>query len=488
MTEMERKLKLNEIIERINNGSCQVLGAGVSNVPLVRWLSAKGARVVVRDMKEREKIDSADELSALGAELITGVGYLDGLDSLPDPERAVIFRSPGMRPDIKEISDAAKKGALLTSEIELFLLLTPSRVIAITGSDGKTTTTTLVGRIMDFCVDGRVYVGGNIGTPLLPVAESMTEKDVAVVELSSFQLQTFDHSCNTAVITNITPNHLNWHTDMDEYTESKYNVFSKGGCKRLVVNSDNEGSLNAARRAVELGLDLDIVYFSMLGDSYDSTVPEFANEGAVAIYLKDGKITVGTKNGERAVLNAADIKIPGDHNVANYMTAIGACLDDISDFSRVEKLAKEFGGVAHRLELVRMFDGVKYYNSSIDSTPTRTRAALSALKESPIVICGGADKGVSFLPLAEALCQRAKAVVLTGACRDKILAAFDELDGSYIRPEIFVCPDFTEAVEKAREIASTGDTVLLSPACTSFDAFRNFEERGNTFRKIVNSF
>ena len=277
-------------------------------------------------------------------------------------------------------------------------------------------------------------------------------------------------------------------SDMDEYTEAKYNVFSKGGCKRLVVNSDNEGSLNAARRAEELGLELDIVYFSMLGDSYDSTVPEFANEGAVAVYLKDGIITVGTKNGERAALNAADIKIPGDHNIANYMTAIGACLNDINDLSRLEALAKEFGGVAHRLELVRILDGVKYYNSSIDSTPTRTRAALSALKESPIVICGGADKGVAFLPLAEALCQRAKAVVLTGACRDKILAAFDELDGSYEKPDVFVCPDFAEAVEKAREIAREGDTVLLSPACTSFDAFKNFEERGNTFKKIVDSF
>ena len=192
---------------------------------------------------------------------------------------------------------------------------------------------------------------------------------------------------------------------------------------------------------------------------------------------------------ETEILNANEIKIPGRHNIANYMTAIGISLEWIGDMDVVRRLSREFGGVDHRLELVREYNGVKFYNSSIDSTPTRTAAALSALKGKPIVIVGGADKGISFEPLARSLCDRAKGVVITGACRDKILAALENYDGyDPSKLPTYVCPDFIDAVHKAKDIAIPGDTVLLSPACTSFDAFRNFEERGNTFVKIVNSY
>ena len=216
-------------------------------------------------------------------------------------------------------------------------------------------------------------------------------------------------------------------------------------------------------------------------------MPQFAQKASPkAIFIKDGWAVISDGKAEEKIFKTDEVKIPGKHNIANYMTAVGACLELVDDFDTVRNIAKAFGGVPHRLEFIREHDGVKYYNSSIDSTPTRTAAALSALKEKPIVIVGGADKGVSFLPLAESLCDRAKAVVITGACREKILAAFDGYDSK--KPEIFVIPDFREAVEKAKEIASAGDTVLLSPACTSFDVFKNFEERGNTFKNIVNSF
>ncbi len=473
MTDEKRAYLKREIENRIKNGVCQVLGAGISNLPLVCWLSEKGAKIIVRDMKTADKIDSADEIISLGCKLIAGGDYLDTLP-LDCDEKTLIFRSPGMRPDIEQIIKAVERGAMLTSEMELFLLLTPAKVVAITGSDGKTTTTTLTGKMLSNV--GRVFVGGNIGKPLLPEVENMTSDDFAVVELSSFQLQTMKMSCQTAAITNITENHLNWHHGMDEYTEAKFNAFRHGECQRLVLNADNEGTLAAGKLASELLPRPRLVFFSL-----DGNFPECADE---KVYIKDDALTWSDGTLERKLLDISSIKLPGRHNVANYMTAIALCLPYLADIDGVKALASEFGGVEHRLELVRVHKEVKYYNSSIDSTPARTAAALSALNEKPIIICGGSDKGVDFVPLARTLCKRAKAVVLTGACRDKILSAFG---GMTDKPGIYVEPDFTDAVEKAASLADNGDTVLLSPACASFDAFMNFEERGRTFKKIINS-
>lgn len=492
MTRTGKQELLQEIINRIRGGYCQVLGAGISNVPLIRWLASKGAKITVRDMKSKEKMDEklVGELASLGTLLVCGEGYLDSLKNLDDPEKTVIFRSPGMRPDLPEIKAAVYAGAILTSEMELFMMLTPTRVVAITGSDGKTTTTTLTGKMLSSFVDGKVYVGGNIGKPLLNEVEKMTEKDVAVVELSSFQLQTMKSPADIAAITNITPNHLNWHTGMEEYTEAKYNVALNGECRRLVINADNELSCNAGKRALDLEMPPRLVFFSLKANNYREAIPQYAeNILCEALFVRKDMIVWSDGISERELFGTDDIKIPGRHNIANYMTAIGATLEYINDIEAVRKIAREFGGVEHRLEFIREYNGVKYYNSSIDSTPTRTEAALSALSERPIVICGGADKGVSFEPLARALCDRAKAVVLTGACRDKILAALTSFDGYHASSfPTYVCPDFTDAVNKARDISEKGDTILLSPACTSFDAFKNFEERGNTFKNIVNSY
>ena len=489
MTDTERRDLLNEIQKRINGGFCQVIGAGVSNVPLVRWLCKRRADVTVRDGKPFARLDSARELTMLGAKLICGAEYLESLAELPHPTRTVIFRSPGVRPDLPAIQAAVDAGAILTSEMELFLLMTPAKVIAITGSDGKTTTTTLTGMIAKAASGKRVFVGGNIGKPLLPEVENMTDNDIAVIELSSFQLQTMTHSCDTAVITNITENHLNWHHGMEEYTLAKYNVFQNGGCRRLIINFDNELTVRAGEVAISLDVPPSLTFFSLTADSYAKSVPSYAKGIATALFVREGSVVLSDGTTETEILKTDDIKIAGRHNVANYMTAIGACLDELSDFECVREIAKDFGGVPHRLEFVREHNGVKYYNSSIDSTPTRTAAALSALKEKPITICCGADKGTSFVPLAEALCARAKAVVLTGASKDKILAALNDYDGySTDALPTYVCPDFLSAVEMARDVAVEGDTVLLSPSCTSFDAFNKFEERGDTFKKIVNSF
>jgi UDP-N-acetylmuramoylalanine--D-glutamate ligase len=475
---------INEIYYRIKHGHCEVLGAGVSNLPLVEWLTERGADVTVRDVKPIEAIRHVDRIKACGATLICGADYLKELGKAADPDKTLIFRSPGIRPDVPEIASAVKNGCILTSEMELFFYITKANIVAVTGSDGKTTTTTLIGKILEESKKGRVFVGGNIGKPLLPDNEIMTEKDFAVVELSSFQLQTMKVSAPVAVITNITPNHLNWHTGMEEYTEAKYNVCKHGECKRLIVNSDNELSKQAA---LEIKHDAEFIFFSLIAGSYEDAVPKEITK-ATAVYERNGIIYYSDGNEENELMKSSDIKIPGRHNVANYMAAFAATMEYATP-EDVKNVAMTFGGVEHRIELVRELDGVKYYNSSIDSTPTRTAAALSAFDKKVIVICGGYDKNIPFEPLAETLCERAKAVVLTGACADKILTALESYDG-YKNSDIEVYrePDFYDAVKKTRLIAKKGDIVILSPACASFDAFENFSERGRAFKETVNLF
>lgn len=464
------------ITEKLNSGTVAVLGFGISNRPLVEFLLQKGCKINVRDAKNAE---------ALGEDYIrmknAGVNFILGEEYLSDIYEDVIFRSPGIRPDMGSIGDAVKRGAILTSEMEYFLLLTKAYVIAITGSDGKTTTTTLTYKLLEEELRGsdrRVYVGGNIGRPLLPLVSEMTENDFAVIELSSFQLQTMKNArINRAVITNITPNHLNWHVDMEEYSAAKANIFAGSETDRLTVNAFDDRT-----RAYGFGFTGNTAFFSY------KSVPEECRKDSSVFEAVDGVICCCNGNKKEPVLNVSDIKLPGDHNVENYMAAISATWGFISK-ENILKVAKNFGGVEHRLEFVRELDGVKFYNSSIDSSPTRTAAALSALKERPIVICGGYDKNIPFEPLAEALIMRAKAVVLTGATREKILDALKSSpDFSEDTLKVYVKPEFSDAVQTAKDIARSGDTVLLSPACASFDAFPNFEVRGNTFKKIVNEF
>lgn len=453
-----------------NGKRCAVLGLGVSNLPLIDFLLDRGARVSARDQKPVDETDGRIAAwRARGVEFVCGESYLDGIDA------DFVFRSPGIRPDIPQIADAVKRGAVLTSEMELFFELCPAKIFAVTGSDGKTTTTTLTYKLLEAEAEKegkgrRVFVGGNIGTPLLPRLGEMRDDDFAVVELSSFQLMTMQKSAWGAAITNISPNHLNWHTDMDEYTRAKYNIYGDD-TQRIVLNADNP--LTAA--LINAGRAEKIVF------SLDKHPDAFG--GDVKIYEEDGYICV---NGEK-VLNTADIKIPGRFNVANYMCAIGMTLGFVSP-ETVTALAKSFGGVEHRNEFVREIGGVRYYNSSIDSSPSRTMAALSAYPKKPVLICGGRDKHVPFDGLAKAILTEAKALVLTGEAKEQILTAVKNAVGYTPAFPILIRDDFADAVEAARSLASPGDIVLLSPACTSFDAFKNFEERGKAFKSIVNSF
>ncbi len=456
-----------------------MLGIGISNIPLIDFLLSRGARVSARDMKNKEALgDIARELEDKGVELVLGKGYLD--DICED----VIFRSPGIRHDLPGIARAIERGALLTSEMELFFELSPAKIIGITGSDGKTTTTTLVYKLLSeqFARDGRgrrVYVGGNIGKPLLPEVDEMNENDVAVVELSSFQLQTMTRSPERAVITNITPNHLNWHTDMEEYTEAKKNICTNIGNVYLTLNAENDRTAEIAKKA-----DRAVTVFSS-----KRSAAELSREFDCPVICEDnGYISFFEGGCGMPIIKVSDIKLPGRHNVENYMAAI-SLVRGMADPDVIAHVARTFGGVEHRLEFVREHEGVKYYNSSIDSSPTRTVAALSSFSHKVIVICGGYDKNIPFEPLADVLIERAKTVVLTGATREKIkaaLVAHSLFEASGI--DMIEKEDFREAVTAARNSAKEGDIVVLSPACASFDAFKNFEVRGNFFKDTVNSF
>ncbi len=472
----------SEIFKKINNSLCHVLGFGRSNIPLVAFLLKHGARVVVHDKNTAvTESEAARKYVSEGVEFITGECYLSGL------EGDFIFRSPGFRSDLPEITAAVRRGVILTSEMELFFELTDARVFGITGSDGKTTTTTLTHMFLDAeCKKrgyGRAYVGGNIGAPLLPLVEKMTSDDFAVVELSSFQLFTMRRSPERAVITNISPNHLDWHKSYEEYISAKCNICMHRPIKALITNAECDITSEIARNS-----DLPVTYFSSKRGSYEAIVPPYKTN-CRAIYEKDGAIvSEGTYGGKREILKVSDIKLPGRHNVENYMCAI-AVTEGIVSPELIADIAKNFGGVPHRLEYVRTLDGVKYYNGSIDSSPSRTHSALSALSCKPIIICGGKDKGIPFDGLAKDLCTQTKAVVLTGATANTIKSEIERCplyDPEKLRVELV--PDFADAVRMARSIAEDGDTVLLSPACTSFDAFKNFEERGDYFKKIVNEF
>jgi len=470
------------MIRNLKGVRATVVGLGISNLPLIDYLLSHGAIVTARDGKERKDLGNvAKDLEARGVRVISGKDYLQNI------EADLLFRTPGIRPDRPEFAEAVARGAYLTSEMELFLELTPAHVIGITGSDGKTTTTTLTGLFLEAqfkrSATRRVFVGGNIGAPLLPCLEDMTKDDVAVVELSSFQLQTMRRSCHAAAVTNLSPNHLNWHTDMEEYVDAKTNIFRHAQNGHVVINAENERSTSLLPRIRQR-----VTLFSSEKHSFSAFSP-LLKKGDAAVWERDGKIFWSDGDTEVELIKVDCIRLPGKHNLENYMTAL-ALTCSLVEREAVDSVAATFTGVRHRLEPVREFEGVRYYNSSIDSSPTRTTAALSALApERPIVICGGADKNFSFEPLAVSLCRYAKAVVLTGQTAQKIqnaLQAREEVTSGAL--PVLSVPDFRGAVEAARSIACRGDIVLLSPSCTSFDAFKNFEERGDFFCRIVRDF
>ena len=464
--------------EKFSDKNIILLGFGVSNVPVAREFIAAGmgAAVTVRDMKPFSELGNiAREFADAGVRFECGIEPTK--DFSCDTSRAVIFRSPGIRPDAGDLTSAVKSGAILTSEVEFFCEHTPARIIAITGSDGKTTTSTLTSLILkEGYKGGKVYLGGNIGTPLFPLLDEIGVNDICVLELSSFQLMTMDSRATNAAITNITPNHLNWHIDMNEYAEAKYRVCGKKTA-RLVLNATDSYCRELAGKT-----KTPKILFSAYKDSYAA----LDACGAKGIFLRGGEIIISDGVSEEVLLLASDIKIPGVHNIENYMTAI-ALTYGIAEKDAAVRVAKTFGGVAHRLELVREKDGVKYYNSSIDSSPTRTIAALSTFSNKPTLIIGGRGKKTPYDGLARELYLRAGAVILTGETADEVSEALASVASEYPDSELKILreEDFAACIKLAESITPSGSAVVLSPAATSFDKFKNFAERGEVFKTLV---
>lgn len=452
--------KLDEFKYNVAGKNIIVIGIGISNLPLIKYLVSLGANVTACDRRSAEDLgENYTELEKLGVKFNLGDGYLNNLSG------DMIFKTPGMRYDVPELLKAKENGSIVTSEMEVFFEVCPSHIIAVTGSDGKTTTTTLIHKMMTDA-GYKTWLGGNIGNPLLTDTEKMKENDWVILELSSFQLHTMRKSPEIAVITNISPNHLDMHKDYKEYIDAKKNImlYQNEG-DTLIVNADNQVTAD-------------------IGKSASGAVKYFSRNGMADVYL-DGNII---KRGIVEILNIKDIKIPGMHNVENYMAAIAAVSGLVSK-DVIVNVAKTFGGVEHRIELVRTLDGVKYYNSSIDSSPNRTINTLRVFPNKVIMIAGGKDKGIPYDEIGPALAEHVKVLILIGATSDKIQEALDaEINktGNGKDIEVIRATSYEDAVNTARSKAHDGDVVLLSPASTSFDMFRNFEERGNLFKKIVN--
>ncbi len=446
----------------INGKSVAVVGIGVSNIPLINFLVKLGANVTGFDMKSEAALgEVAVDFKKKGVKLELGEKYLDKLTGYE-----VIFKTPSIRIDCEALIRAKEEGAYITSEMEEFVRYCKGKIYAITGSDGKTTTTTIISKLLE-AQGYKTWVGGNIGTPLFSNIEEIDETHMVVLELSSFQLMTMNLPVDVAVVTNLAPNHLDMHKDMQEYIDAKKNIFLyQSNDSVLVLNRENDITYGFESEA-----KAEIREFSSKRVLKNGA---YFNEGI--LYL-DGNV----------VCKKDDIVIKGMHNVENYLAAFTATKDNV-EIEIMKRVAESFAGVEHRCELVREIDGVKYYNDSIASSPTRTLAGLFAFERKVILIAGGYDKHIPFEPLAEKGYPFIKELILLGNTKESIKEAFDKLRlNKNINVPIIMVDSLEEAVNKAKEIAQDGDVVTLSPACASFDMFPNFVVRGNRFKEIVNS-
>ena len=456
--------KLENFNNSIKNKKVAIIGLGVSNEPLIDYLYNLKASITVFDKREEDKIDKniLKKIEKYNISKQFGENYLSNLKDFD-----IIFKSPSCRPDIPEIKQEVKKGAKLTSEIELVLELAPCKIIAVTGSDGKTTTTSLIYEILKNKY--KCYLGGNIGIPLFTKISEMKPEDIIVLELSSFQLMTIKTSPNIAVITNVTPNHLDIHKTYNEYIEAKANIFKNQKEEdTLVLNYDNEITRNFSKIAPGK-----VIYFSS---------KEKIKNG---IIYDDGIIKSCEDGLRRHILKLKDTTLRGTHNAENICAAIAATKGLVEIEDQV-KAIKNFKGVPHRLEFVRELNGNKWYNDSIATSPTRTIAGLNSFDEEIVLIAGGYDKHLDYEPIAEPILNKVKTLILTGQTAEKIFGAVKQKKEEQNKSiDMYKVNNLEEAVQKAKEQAKPNQIILFSPASASFDSFKNFEERGEKFKELV---
>ena len=459
----------NEKLEEFNNfldgKQVAIIGMGVSNIPLLDYFYDKNAKVTVFSTNALSdeimaKINKYRYEVELGED---NLSRLKGFD--------IIFRSPSALPTKHEFQSAVKKGAILTSEIEMVLKLAPCKIIGVTGTEGKTTTTSL---IYEICKKAgyNCFLGGNIGKPIFTKINQMKPEDIVILELSSFQLMGMTVSPNIAVVTNIFPDHLNVHKSYEEYQDAKKSIFRNQTEEGIVIlNKDNEITEKFADEVKGKTIFFSSTKKLKNGYVYDR---------------EDGFIKKCTDGKCEKILNKNDIKLRGIHNYENICAALAATETVASKEAQIEAV-KNFKGVEHRLEFVREIDGVKYYNDSIGTSPASTIAGLNAFDENIILLAGGSDKGLDYKEIGEVIARKVGTLILTGPTAQKIEEATKQALSEEKNIEIIHTNNLEESVKVAKEKAKEGDIVLLSPASASFDAFKNFEERGNYFKTLVNN-
>ena len=446
-------MTFDDILKKYSNLRIGFVGVGVSNTPIIKLFAENKIDVTVRDLKQ---LDNAlyDELYALGCKILTGDSYLANIDE------DMLFLSPAIKL-LPELLASQNRGVVLTGELPEFFSFCNCKTICITGSDGKTTTTTLTAKILE--AEGKkVHLGGNIGKNLFMELPNITPDDFVVAEVSSFQLMKLHFSPDVAVVTNVSPNHLDWHTDMDEYVEAKIRIFKfQKKNSVLVLNYDNDITRDFVKEAPGK-----TVFFSRFNIKAD--------------YFYDGRYIV--KNG-RQILDCKDMLLPGLYNRENLMAAIAAT-EMYAKPASASVVANSFPGVEHRCEFVREIGGVRYYNSTIDSSPTRTKAAIESFSQPLVVIAGGYDKNIPVEILGDVFKKHVHTAILMGHTANKLEKMLTDCDynGTVIKVS-----DMESAVKAAHEAAKAGDCVILSPAASSFDLFKNFAERGNIYKNAVNA-
>ena len=459
-------MSFEKYLKSLSGKRVSVVGAGVSNTPLIEALLFAGIDTTVCDKRPRDKMeDTANHFQHLGAKLCLGENYLDNLNA------DIIFRTPGLMPSHPMLQKAVAGGSLLTSEMEVFFDICPCKTIGVTGSDGKTTTTSIIAEILKNQGE-TVHLGGNIGTPLLCSVDDIQKDDIAVLELSSFQLISMRKSPEIAILTNLSPNHLDVHSCMQEYADAKRNIFLHQHSKdRIVFNRDNEYTPD-----YEKDVKADEVFY------FSGAAPKGKIQNGAR--LENGIIYLINNGREEKLMEAQDIRLPGAHNVENYMAAFVA-LRGLASKDAMIDTARSFCGVEHRLEAVRQHNGIQYYNDSIASSPSRTIAGLRSFDQKVILIAGGKDKGVPYDEIGPVIIEKVKTLILTGMSAETIRVAVLNTPGHSGTPNIIMQDDFKEAVLTASKVAESGDIVLLSPASTSFDCFADFAQRGEYFKEIV---
>ena len=459
--------RLKEFNMYVKDKKVAIIGVGVSNIPLIDYFHNLGSKITIFNDNELEELpqEVVSKINLYGIETSLGPEYLSKLKGFD-----IIFRSPSCLPTIPELQVEIQRGAIVTTEIEMVLKMCPCRIIGVTGSEGKTTTTSLIYEILK--MGGyNCYLGGNIGTPLFTEVEKMLPEDIVVVELSSFQLIDMEASPEIAVVTNITPNHLNVHSSYEEYIDAKKNIFKYQTNKGiLITNYDNEIT-NGFNKEV----NGKIIYFSSKEKLENGWIVDQS-------VIKECEDRV-----RRHVLNTNELILRGTHNYENVCAALAAT-KSLVDIDTAVKAVCKFGGVEHRLEFIREINNVKWYNDSSSSSPSRTIAGLNSFNEELVLIAGGYDKNLDYTPIAKPILEKVKTLILIGDTAIKLFNSVkeeSELQGRHI--DIYMCDDLTQTVALAKRYAKPGQVVLFSPASASFDMFKNFADRGDKFKRLVNS-